>query len=74
VSADIKHQGNELINNIFIAHQDADKYLDVPSSRDGDFQEENRDSPLEWLSTGLAWASHVIEIYRSLWYLKVSHL
>ncbi len=44
-----------------MAPQDANRYLEVPTSRFGDFQEENRDSPLEWLSTSLAWASHVIE-------------
>ncbi|MFZ0219169.1 MAG: hypothetical protein WAL30_03060 [Candidatus Aquirickettsiella sp.] len=26
----------------------------MPSFRDGDFQEENRDSPLEWLGPSLA--------------------
>ena len=42
-----------------MAPQNANRYLKVPTSRGGDFQEEICNSPLEWLSTSLAWASHV---------------
>lgn len=49
-----------LFEYILIAYQNANQHLDVPSSCDGDFQEEKRDSPLEWLSPSLAWNSQLI--------------
>lgn len=49
-----------LFEYILIAYQNANKHLDVPSPCDGDFQEDKRDSLLEWLSLSLAWNSHVI--------------
>lgn len=44
--------------SILTAHHDARPSRDVFSSRDGDFQEEKRDSPFEWLSPSLARASY----------------
>ncbi|MFZ0219512.1 MAG: transglycosylase SLT domain-containing protein [Candidatus Aquirickettsiella sp.] len=45
---------------ILIALQAANEQVEVPSSRDGDFQEEHRDAPLEWRCVSFAYVRHVI--------------